>query len=228
MYWNQQGFPNFAKPPVIDPSFLNGQSISYIPRNGDRLPQTVNWVLDIEREVAHNLALDVMYIGSHSTHLGLSGSASLQNYVNASTVAAHVADGSGGFDLLAPCASAGTCAQYPYADFATQLGASATVAQALRPYPQYLLVDTDSVLLPEGKAHYDSMQLKLTKRMSYGLSGLAFFTWSRTLRTMRVRVVQPTQVRLAQSFNIRGSVPPQLTRRTRRRSLAPASRINCR
>ena len=53
MYWNTQSFPqNFEKPPAIDPSFLNGQAISYIPRNGDRLPQTLNWVLDIEREVA--------------------------------------------------------------------------------------------------------------------------------------------------------------------------------
>ena len=175
MYWNQQSFPqNFEKPPAIDPSFLNGQSISYIPRNGDRLPQTVNWVLDIEREVAHNLALDVMYIGSHSTHLGLSGSASLQNYVPQSDLGMS-------FGLLAPCTSSGTCAQYPYANFASQLGASATVAQALRPYPQYTLVGTDSVLLPEGKAHYDSMQIKLTKRMSYGLSGLAFFTWSKNI-----------------------------------------------
>ncbi|MGA2572039.1 MAG: TonB-dependent receptor [Terracidiphilus sp.] len=184
-YWNQVAgttyptgttftFPqNFQKPPAINPSFLNGQNINYIPRNGDRLPQTVNWVLDIEREVAHNLALDVMYIGSHSTHLGLSGSASLRNYVPKS-------DLSMSFGLLAPCTST-ACAQYPYAGFASQLGSSATVAQALRPYPQYLLVNTDAVLLPEGKSHYDSMQIKLTKRMSYGLSGLAFFTWSKNL-----------------------------------------------
>jgi hypothetical protein len=175
MYWNQQSFPqNFQKPPAIDPSFLNGQSINYIPRNGDRLPQTLNWVLDIEREVAHNLALDVMYIGSHSTHLGLSGSASLLNYVDQKYLGQ-------GFGLLAPCTSTATCAQYPYANFASQLGAGATVAQALRPYPQYTLVNTDSVLLPEGKAHYNSMQVKLTKRMSYGLSGLAFFTWSKNI-----------------------------------------------
>jgi hypothetical protein len=184
-YWNQVSgtsylagttftFPqNFEMPPAIDPSFLNGQNISYIPRNGDRLPQTINWVLDIEREVAHNLALDVMYIGSHSTHLGLSGSAALQNYVPQS-------DLSMGFGLLAPCTSVG-CAQYPYTGFASQLGASATVGQALRPYPQYLLVNVDAALLPEGKAHYDSMQIKVTKRMSYGLTGLAFFTWSKNL-----------------------------------------------
>lgn len=173
-YWNQASFPqNFQRPPAIDPSFLNGQNINYIPRNGDRLPQTVNWVLDIEQEVAHNLALDVMYIGSHSTHLGLSGAASLRNYVSQS-------DLSQGFGLLAPCAFVPTCKE-PYSGFAAQLGSSATVAQTLRPYPQYLLVNTDAVLLPEGKSHYNSMQIKLTQRMSHGLSGLAFFTWSKNL-----------------------------------------------
>lgn len=174
MYWNQQGFPqNFQKPPAIDPSFLNGQAISYIPRNGDRLPQTVNWVLDIEREVAHNLSLDVMYIGSRSTHLALAGSAAQLNYVNKTYL-------SQGFRLLAPCTTATGCT-VPYTNFSSQLGANATVAQSLKPYPQYTYVGTDSVLLPEGMARYHSLQIKATKRMSYGLSGLAFFTWSKNM-----------------------------------------------
>jgi hypothetical protein len=174
MYWNQQSFPqNFEKPPAIDPSFQNGQAISYIPRNGDRLPQTLNWVLDIEREVAPSLALDVEYIGSHATHLGLSGSAAQKNYVDQSNL-------SQGFGLLAPCAVVPTC-NMPYSGFASQFGAGATVAQALKPYPQYTFVGADAVLLPEGKSHYDSLQVKLTKRMSHGLSGLAFFTWSKSL-----------------------------------------------
>ena len=174
MNWGTQGFPqNFAKPPAIDPSFLNGQSISYISRNGDRLPQSINWVLDIEREVAHNLSLDVMYIGSHSTHIALSGSAAQINYLDKSHLGL-------GFGLLAPCAFTPSCTA-PYANFASQLGASATVAQALKPYPQYTSVSVDSVLLPEGKAHYNSLQIKATKRMSYGLSGLAFFTWSKNM-----------------------------------------------
>jgi hypothetical protein len=172
MYWNQSSFPqNFKKPPTIDSTFLNGQAINYIPRNGDRLPQTVNWDLDIEREVAHNLSLDVMYIGSHSTHLGLSGSATELNYLDKSHLGL-------GFGLLASCV---TTPCMPYSGFADQLGQSATVAQALKPYPQYTHVGTDSVLLPEGKAHFDSLQTKVTKRMSYGLSGLAFFTWEKNL-----------------------------------------------
>jgi hypothetical protein len=174
MYWNNESFPqNFKKPPVIDPTFLNGQAINYIPRNGDRLPQTINWVLDIAREVAHNLSLDVMYIGNHSTHLGLSGSATELNYLDKSYLSL-------GGDLVKPCSTVSSCTA-PYTNFASQLGASATLAQALKPYPQYTHVGTDSVLLPEGKSRFNSLQVKATKRMAYGLSGLAFFTWEKNM-----------------------------------------------
>ena len=176
-YWNAAGsagsFPNtYEKPPSKDPSFLNGQSISYIPRNGDRMPQTLNWVLDIEREVIPNLSLDVMYIGSHSTHLALSGSPAFINYLPAS-------DLSMGFGLLAPCEFIPGCT-VPFSGFNNQIGLN-TVYQALKPYPQYNLVGVDAVLLPEGAARYNSLQIKATKRTSFGLSGLAFFTWMKNM-----------------------------------------------
>lgn len=174
MYWNSQPFPSsYEKPPSKDPSFLNGQSISYIPRNGDRNPQTFNWVLDIEREVLPNLSLDVSYIGSHSTHLALTGSPTQLNYLPASDLSL------GGL-LLAPCAAVGPACTPPYPAFNSQLGLN-SVAQALKPYPQYNNVAVDGVLLPEGKARYNSLQIKATKRTSFGLSGLAFFTWMKNM-----------------------------------------------
>jgi Carboxypeptidase regulatory-like domain/TonB dependent receptor-like, beta-barrel len=172
-----QSFPqNYTKPPAIDPSFLNGQQISYIPRNGDRLPQTLNWVLAIEREITPNLSLDVSYIGSHSTHLALGGSSGAINYLPASDLGL-------GFLLLQPINStAAMNAGYtePFPGFANQLGAN-TVAQSLKPYPQYTFIQPDAVLLPEGKSKYNALQIKLTQRTSHGLSGLAFFTWSKNL-----------------------------------------------
>ncbi len=173
VYWNSQPFPSsYEKPPSKDPSFLNGQSISYIPRNGDRNPQTINYVLEIERELVPNLSLDVSYIGSHSTHLALTGSPSQLNYVPLS-------DLSKGFALLAPCVAIPGCT-VPFAAFNNQLGLN-SYAQALKAYPQYNNVAVDSVLVPEGEARYNSLQIKATKRTSFGLSGLAFFTWMKNM-----------------------------------------------
>jgi hypothetical protein len=176
-YWNAAGsagsFPNtYEKPPSLDPTFDNGLNISYIPRNGDRNPQTLNWVLDIEREVIPNLSLDVMYIGSHSTHLALTGSPAELNYLPAS-------DLSIGGSLLEPCSAVAACTP-PFSGFNDQVGLN-TYAQALKPYPQYNIVGADAVLLPEGAARYNSLQIKATKRTSYGLSGLAFFTWMKNM-----------------------------------------------
>ena len=53
-----------------------------------------------------------------------------------------------------------------------------TVAQSLRPYPQY-----SSSLVPMwaplGDSWYDSLQAKVTQRLSHGLTGQAAFTWSK-------------------------------------------------
>ena len=63
------------------------------------------------------------------------------------------------------------------------------------------------MLLPEGKAHYDSMQVKLTKRMSYGLSGLAFFTWSKNMTNDAGAGVRPMPARSAQILQYPGENP---------------------
>jgi hypothetical protein len=64
----------------------------------------------------------------------------------------------------------------PYSGFST----SNTVAQSLRPYPQFgnIAVSGD----PLGKTWYDSMQVKLTKRLSHGFDMSGAFTWSKSLQ----------------------------------------------
>jgi len=176
-YWNKEPFPqDFKKPPLVDPTFLNGQAISYIPRDAARLPQIVNWSLVIQRELAKDLALEVSYQGSRSTHLTVGSGASQINYVPADKMSL-------GFLLLAPINSppaqdAGF--KEPFPGFADQQGAN-TVAQSLKPYPQYTFVASDVALRPIGKASYHSLQIKTTKRFSNGLSGLFFFTWMKSL-----------------------------------------------
>jgi hypothetical protein len=63
----------------------------------------------------------------------------------------------------------------PYASFP----ATATLAQALRPYPQFGSIATRWAA--RGNTWYDSLQLKLAKRYSHGLSLSASFTWQKEL-----------------------------------------------
>jgi hypothetical protein len=55
---------------------------------------------------------------------------------------------------------------------------SATLAQSLRPFPQFGSIPL--VWAPLGDSWYNSMQLKLTKRYSHGLTVQSAFTWSKT------------------------------------------------
>ncbi len=71
----------------------------------------------------------------------------------------------------AAAAAAGIAAPYP--------GFTGTVAQALRPYPQYLGIG--QFYEKDGHTTYHSLQLKAEKRYSAGLHLLAAFTWSKNL-----------------------------------------------
>jgi hypothetical protein len=185
LYYLSSGtFPqDFARPPVLDPSFRNGQSISYIPRTGARLPQTVNWTLGIQREIVRNTVVEANYIGSRSTHLGFAAN---YNYMPIEGLQY-------GSLLLQPITSAAAAAAgfaAPYPSFASQRGAN-TVYQSLRPYPQFTAVTTGSgvffggaapggVADPVGQAKFNSLQLKVNRRFSDGLTVFGFVTWSKS------------------------------------------------
>src|SRR6185369_2612965 len=70
----------------------------------------------------------------------------------------------------------------PWSGFNKLWGTGATVAQSLRPYPQYSTVDTingqgDRI----GHSTYHSMQVKFTKRYSSGLTVQASYVLSKLL-----------------------------------------------
>jgi hypothetical protein len=76
--------------------------------------------------------------------------------------------------------SPAVAAQYnltaPYAGFSR----NQTVAQALRPFPQFANIAVSGD--PLGKTWYDSLQAKLTKRLSHGLTVASTFTWQKSLQ----------------------------------------------
>lgn len=177
-YWTSP-FPTPAQfAPFINPSYQNGQSVSSILPGTSRMPQILSWTASVQREIAHNLAFEGTYIGSHSTHLILGGSGGGSGMSNLNTLP--LSDLSLGSLLFQPVTSAAAQAAgiaIPYPNFVNQ--PSITVGQALRKYPQYLNVSQEWA--PEGISRFDSLQLKITKRYSSGLTLLAFYTWSKEM-----------------------------------------------
>ena len=173
--WTASPFPQkFVAPPNRSATVQNGQAVNAIFPDSNNPAHVISWTADIQRQLTPNLLLDTVYIGSHSTHLD-SG-----DYNNTAQLAqynvlnpAYLSLGS----LLtqsvtsAPAIAAGIA--LPYAGF------TGTVGQALRPYPQYQNVS--EIYGPRGIAHYDALQIKLTKRYSGGLTLLSYFTWSKNL-----------------------------------------------
>jgi len=165
------------EPPFIDPTVMNGQGNALFILSKDDRPGTIqNWTLDVQRQLPFQTIVDVAYVGAHGDHLqaflhdpnqgnpaDMSRGACLQ--VNISDQAGNSA-----------CAGQSEVAP-PYDGF------TGTVAQALRPFPQYGTVSVDSATMadPFGNYTFNALQVQVTKRTSAGLTVLANYSWSKNL-----------------------------------------------
>jgi hypothetical protein len=166
-------FPqNFKRPPLLDPSFANGQAVQFYSRDGSRPPQTINWTFSIQRELTSTMSMEAVYLGSRTTHSAFTAN---YNYLPLSYLSL-------GSALLQPITSAAAVTAgvaSPFPGFENQLGAN-TVYQALRPYPQYTAVTTTTIPDPVGQQKFNSLQLKANKRFGDGLTLFGFMTWMKS------------------------------------------------
>lgn len=163
------GFPSFPKPPFLDPTLANGQSIEYLAATDSRPAMTQNWNLQVQRELASDLMLSVTYVGIHGQRLH-----SALRFLN---------------DLNPKYLSLGNLLTQPINSPAAQAagltapyaGFNGNVSQALRPYPQYQTINTDCCLENQGQSTYNAFQVELQRRFRNGLNLLASYTFSKTL-----------------------------------------------
>jgi hypothetical protein len=171
------GFPqNFQQPPFIDPSFLNGQGgPNYRPFDANRRSYAQQWNFSIEHEMSSNSYFSVAYVGNKGTRLP--SQIAPVNALNPSllSMGQSLNDEFGSSDTSLDGVPA------PYPGWAGQMQAcSASVAQALRPYPQYCntLVGLNE---NDGNSTYHAFQAKFEKRYSKGLWVLTSYTLSKTI-----------------------------------------------
>jgi hypothetical protein len=157
----------------------------YFDPNAGRPPRIGEWSIGVQRELTKDLLVEANWVGNTGIWETSSSGTSL-NFVSPRILAAH------GLSLSTPnltslltsplnsaqAVAAGFTA--PYAGFPT----SATVFQSIRPYPMYASALT-AQWAPLGDSWYESLQTKVTKRYSWGLSGTAAFTWSKTTGTLQ-------------------------------------------
>lgn len=184
LYWDNR-IPSFTPPPAIDPGlFLGNANAPYINSYAGTLPTQVNWSFGIQRTLPGNILVEGTYVGTHDYHLGMWRKPNEVNpaYLNTLAPAAKAAGlPVNEFFALSiddpRVVAAGIRA--PWSGFQQTFGAGATVAQALRPFPQY--GNVDNPLNAVGSVSYNALQSKIQKRFSQGLTLLLSYTFSKTI-----------------------------------------------
>jgi len=158
------------------PGQIDSPSNWYHPDAG-RLPKTNQWSISLQREINRDLMVEVAYVGNRGSRFEANGLMNL-NALSEERLASFGLNINNANDrallrarLDSPTAAARGFNRAPYAGYSM----ANTVAQSLRPYPQFGNIGLSGA--PLGESRYDSLQLKGVKRYSHGLSLTATFTW---------------------------------------------------
>jgi hypothetical protein len=166
--------PNF-------PASLNGPGI-VVDQNGGRPARQIQWSIGIQRELFKDLFVDAAYVGNRGAWW-LSSTLDNYNALTPQILSSVGLDVNNAGDRAILRAQIGSSQagrfqnKIPYAGFPL----TATVAQALRPFPQFNS-GLSPLWAPQGRTWYDSLQLKVNKRYSHGLDVAYAFTWSKEMQ----------------------------------------------
>jgi len=165
-YWDN-GFPGTFPPlPNLNPALQNGGNPQYIDRNQNRPPQAQNIGVEIERELPKQFRLRLSYVGTLGHRLPLNGSNLNPLPLSAISLGTLLQE-----NINSPAAqAAGIVSPYP--------GFNGSVAQALKPYPQYSSVSTLSDQW--GSSAYNALQINVQRHFG-SLTMLANYTISKWL-----------------------------------------------
>jgi len=175
--WDTNTAP-FPAPLPFSPGLGVGSFINaFNPSQDGVAPYDVVWSVGVQRELPYNMLFSGFYTGNRAIHLP--AQLNVINQLNP----AYLSLGSLlGENILSPGAIAAGI-QQPFPGFAALYGSSATVLQALRPYPQYsggsggIFDNFDD----NGASLYNAMQLTLEKRYTNGLSFLVSYNLSKMM-----------------------------------------------
>jgi hypothetical protein len=162
------GLPVLSTTPNVSPTVLNGQPATFVDPSSWKLPRVQNWSAGIQQQLTNDMVFEASYVGLHGTR----ENAYLLSNIN-QVDPRYLSLGPLLTQSVTSPAAVAAGIPVPFAGF------TGTVAQALRPYPQYQTLT--SYLAKLGKSTFDALELHLRQRFNDGLSFDINYTWSKTL-----------------------------------------------
>ena len=161
-----------------------GQNISFFDENTTS-SYMQRWQLAVQRQLASNSLIEVSYVGNRGTRMQVNRdlNAIPNEYLSTSPVRDQAAIDFLGFQVPNPF--------YPLLPKTNLASANVARGQLLRPYPQYNSVTSAENI---GYSWYHSMQVRLERRFSTGLSASMSYTWSKLMEA--TSFLNPADTRL--------------------------------
>jgi len=187
------GIPAQDEPawPVFNPGLFpaskaGGQSlpagIGFLDPNAGRPARQIQWSIGLQREIFRDFVVEASYVGNVGAWWNTSAIEDI-NAITPAILAAHGLNITSTADqqllishLNSSLASQRAFNVLPYAGFSP----NNTVAQALRPFPQFGYIP--ALGAPLGRTWYDALQTKATKRFGRGLVFNSSFSWQKSLQ----------------------------------------------
>jgi hypothetical protein len=182
LFW-ENGIPPYAKGPIYDQTYqtgFNGTGTGGTVTYADPFsqpPRYQNWNLSVQRSLTQSLVVTAAYVGSNGKQLRGGGRGPWSNQMDPK----YLVLGNLLTQNATPANLTAAAAIVPGISlpFPTFVG---TIAQALRPFPQYNGV-TD-VYGNVGQSNYNALQLSVQQRLSRGLTFNLNYTRSKALGTI--------------------------------------------
>jgi hypothetical protein len=170
------------RPGLFPSSATPGPGPAVVDQNYGRPARMWQYNFGIQREISRDLVVEASYVGNRGVWWRTASLTDYNALTPQSLLANYNLDWNNAADRAILSAQVNSIAagrfqnKIPYAGFpATQ-----TVAQSLRPFPQFTsLVATGA---PLGKTWYDALQVKATKRFSHGIDFTFTYTRSKELQ----------------------------------------------
>lgn len=154
--------------PNLTSTALNGQNATYYGPNVGAMPRTQQWSLNIQTQLSKTTLLELAYVGTHASRQVAPNMVNINQvdpqYLSLGTLLTQSA-------TSAAAKKAGITLPYP--------GFSGSVAQALRPYPQYQTLTSQAAKV--GASEYNAGHVVLNKKTAFGLTLNANYTFAKNM-----------------------------------------------